>query len=206
MRTTRSLQRAPLVRFLEDHGVGVTEARVIHPYLTPHARFMLSPRQAVVFDAGNIAIAKSKEGKDNLEHMAKRGVHRILTVAPGDYQLQLTARFGGIAEMRSGPAPVDWSSLPADWTGVHETAPIEIVIERSAPEATKVRLPDADNGSEGTHTLLDLASGEIFTCPGLDRRPDPKAYTRLGKGDLLFDRMRACQERRQTVFRRISDT
>ena len=33
MRTARSLQLAPLIRFLEDHGVGVTEARVIRPSL-----------------------------------------------------------------------------------------------------------------------------------------------------------------------------
>jgi ABC-2 type transport system ATP-binding protein len=33
MRTARSLQLAPLIRFLEEHGVGVTEARVIRPSL-----------------------------------------------------------------------------------------------------------------------------------------------------------------------------
>jgi ABC-2 type transport system ATP-binding protein len=33
MRTARSLQLASLIRFLEDHGVGVTEARVIRPSL-----------------------------------------------------------------------------------------------------------------------------------------------------------------------------
>ena len=33
MRTARSLPLAPLIRFLEDHGVGVTEARVIRPSL-----------------------------------------------------------------------------------------------------------------------------------------------------------------------------
>ncbi len=33
MRTAHSLHLAPLIRFLEDHGVGVTEARVIRPSL-----------------------------------------------------------------------------------------------------------------------------------------------------------------------------
>jgi len=33
MRTARSLHLAPLIRFLEEHGVGVTEARVIRPSL-----------------------------------------------------------------------------------------------------------------------------------------------------------------------------
>ena len=33
MRTARSLHLAPLIRFLDDHGVGVTEARVIRPSL-----------------------------------------------------------------------------------------------------------------------------------------------------------------------------
>jgi ABC-2 type transport system ATP-binding protein len=33
MHTARSLHLAPLIRFLEDHGVGVTEARVIRPSL-----------------------------------------------------------------------------------------------------------------------------------------------------------------------------
>ena len=33
MRTARSLHLAPLIRFLEDHGVGVSEARVIRPSL-----------------------------------------------------------------------------------------------------------------------------------------------------------------------------
>ncbi len=33
IRTARSVHLAPLIRFLEDHGVGVTEARVIRPSL-----------------------------------------------------------------------------------------------------------------------------------------------------------------------------
>jgi ABC-2 type transport system ATP-binding protein len=33
MRTARSLHLAPVIRFLEEHGVGVTEARVIRPSL-----------------------------------------------------------------------------------------------------------------------------------------------------------------------------
>ena len=33
LRTDRTLQLAPLIRFLEEHGVGVTEARVLRPSL-----------------------------------------------------------------------------------------------------------------------------------------------------------------------------
>ena len=33
MRTAHSMQLAPLIRFLEEHDVGVTEARVIRPSL-----------------------------------------------------------------------------------------------------------------------------------------------------------------------------
>lgn len=33
MRTDRTIQLAPLIRFLEEHGVGVTEARVLRPSL-----------------------------------------------------------------------------------------------------------------------------------------------------------------------------
>jgi hypothetical protein len=61
---------------------------------------------------------------------------------------------------------------------------------RAKQPAKKVHLPDAD--TRGVATVLDLASGEIFPFPEIDGPPDLMVFTRLGKGDLFFDRVLGC--------------
>ncbi len=70
------------------------------------SRVTLKPQQVVVFDAGNVGLAITKERAAKFERVA----HRTLVAPAGKYTMQLEGRFGDngdwVGELKTGAAPL----------------------------------------------------------------------------------------------------
>ena len=75
--------------------------------ITPVVRVLLKPQQIVTLDAGNLALAVTKERADAFEHVT----HRWLVGPRGKYLLQATERFGTSFQLKDGDGKV---LVPAD--------------------------------------------------------------------------------------------
>ncbi|MBC7818282.1 MAG: hypothetical protein IAG10_15455, partial [Planctomycetaceae bacterium] len=120
---------------------------------TLSSRVTLKPKQVVVFDAGNLGLAITKERADEFEHVTNRKL-----VAPaGKYSMQLGARFGDSFLLKDGKGKV-LAPLEGDWVGELQTGAAPLTITN---EIIECNIIDAITGKP----IADTTTSFLFIKP-----------------------------------------
>lgn len=136
-----------------DQGESINVDSVWYTGETLMARVTLQPRQVVIFDAGNVGLAVSKERADKFEHVT----HRKLIAPAGKYSMQLEGRFGNSVRLEDGKGNV-LAPLPGDWIGELKTGPAPLTI---TSEIIECDIVDAVTGKP----VADTTTSFLFIKP-----------------------------------------
>ncbi len=137
-------------------------------------------------------IKQTVEGKDRLVSATIMHTNEHFEQAVGALEVRITPTDRGwkIAEVKMLPELWTCSLHPQVKSPEPGKCPVcAMDLVPSTPYARKVHLPDAD--TKGAEVVLDLISGQMLAI-------DPEAegeigqFTRLGKGDLMYDRLLGC--------------
>ena len=138
-------------------------------------------------------IKQKVEGKDRLVSATIMFTHEDTERAEGVFEVRITPTDRGwkIAEVKMLPEQV-WTcsmhrQVKLPWESKCPVCAMDLV--RLPPEARKVHLSDAD--TKGAEVVLDLASGQTLVID-TDGEDQIGQFDRLGKGDLMYDRLLGC--------------
>ena len=158
---------------------------------TLSSRVTLKPKQIVIFDAGNIGLAVSKERADKFEHVTNRKL-----VAPaGKYSMQLEGRFGNSFLLKDGKGKV-LAPLEGDWIGELQTGAGPLTVTTAAPDGivprfvgtAKLTIPADAEPQPVELTLRDALAGRVPSAldptAGLPNSDDETKTSNNANGDL----------------------
>lgn len=116
--------------------------------VTLTSRVTLKPKQIVLFDAGNLGLAITKERAGKFEHVT----HRTLVAPAGEYSIQLEGRFGGSFSLKDGKGKI-LAPLEGDWSGKLTTGETLLTITN---ESIKCDVVDSVTGKPVAGTTVNF--------------------------------------------------
>lgn len=134
-----------------DKGEAVELAHVWYSGWTTSCRTTLQPQQIVVFDAGNIGLAATKEQADKFEDVT----HRRMVAPPGKYTLELSGRFGNSFLLKDGKGKV-LAPLEGDWIGELTTGATPLTITKEVFKPFDCDIVDAATGQPVKGTTVNF--------------------------------------------------
>lgn len=129
-------------------GEPVQVGRTWYTGWTLAARVTLQPQQSIVFNAGNVGLAITKERAGTFEDMT----NRTLVAPAGKYTMQLQGRFGNSFTLKDGQGKL-LAPLEGDWIGELKTGvtPFEIT-----NESIECNIVDAVTGKPVAGTTVNF--------------------------------------------------
>ncbi len=140
------------------------------------SRIALKPQQMVIYDAGNVGVARTKEQAGKFDDMT----NRTLAAPAGEYTMQLEGRFGDSFFLKDGKGKV-LAPLAGDWRGVLKTGAAPLTITN---ELLVCDIVDAVTGEPVVGTLVNFRfikpkSGNVAEEIVSDMYWGPKAPSRI---------------------------
>lgn len=131
-----------------EQGKPVEVGSAWYSGMTPAVRVTLQPQQIVVFGAGNIGLAITKERAAAFEHVT----NRTLVAPTGKYTIQLAGRFGDSFLLKDGKGKV-LAPLDGDYIGELKSGatPFELLSEKIGCD-----IVDAITGKPVAGTLVNF--------------------------------------------------